>query len=94
MVSDKDGLLFSLTNRKVFEPLKANSKVITYDEFFLIFGNSELRLKKNEKKVFSSFGISNAYFANRGEKIDVLLGSGTAREVELNDYEIFELKFK
>lgn len=45
MKSSHNGLLFSLTNRKVFRLLKENTKAITYDEFFLIFGNSELRLK-------------------------------------------------
>jgi hypothetical protein len=40
MVSDKDALIFSLTNRKAFEPLERNHRAITYDDYFLIFGNS------------------------------------------------------
>ena len=58
-------------------------KAIVYDDFYLIFGNSELRLKSLEKKIFSNFGINNGYYNNRGEKVNVLLGSGELREVEL-----------
>jgi hypothetical protein len=40
-----NGLIISVTNEVVFN-LKSNSKQATiYDEFFLIFGNSELRFK-------------------------------------------------
>ena len=38
------GLLLSLWNRKVFE-IFSNKKPVVYDDYFLIFGNSELRLK-------------------------------------------------
>jgi hypothetical protein len=41
---DKDGLLISLSNREVFT-LDPGCKAINYDENFLIFGNSELRLR-------------------------------------------------
>jgi len=63
MASDKDGLIFSLTNRKVFK-LKENcsKRAIAYDDFFLIIGNSEVRLKSQDKKVFSNFAISNGYY--------------------------------
>jgi hypothetical protein len=55
--------------------------VIAYDDFFLIFGNSELRLKALDNKVFSNFAINNGYFNPRGEKVNILLGSGGVREV-------------
>ncbi len=93
-VSDRDGLLFSLTNRRAFEPAKPNARVVAYDDFFIIFGNSELRLKTQDNKVFSNFGVNNGYFNSRGEKVDCLLGSGTNREVEFEAYEFFQLKFK
>lgn len=38
--------------------------VLTYDDYFFIFGNSELRLKSQEKKFFSNFGVSNSTFEN------------------------------
>ena len=43
--SDKDGIIFSLTNRKIFTLVERNKRAITYDEYYLIFGNSEIRLK-------------------------------------------------
>lgn len=45
MVSKYDGLIISITNRKVFSPVVKNEKAIVYDEYFVIFGNSELRIK-------------------------------------------------
>lgn len=38
--SDKDGLIFSVTNRKVYTLREHNRRAISYDEYFLIFGNS------------------------------------------------------
>lgn len=80
-ISDKSGLLFSLTNRKMFVLVEENKKAITYDDYYLIFGNSEIRLKNLEKKIFSNFGISSSYFNNRGETINTLIGDGKNREI-------------
>lgn len=93
-VSKRDGLIFSVTNRKVFELLKSNCKAITYDDYFVIFGSSELRLKTQDTKVFSNFGINNAYYHSHGKNVDVLLGSGKDREVELQSYEFYQLVFE
>ena len=73
----------------MFELLKANHKAIAYDDFFLIFGNSELRIKTGEKNVFSNFAISNGYYNCQGEKVATLLGAGTEREIEFLNYEMF-----
>lgn len=67
------GLLISIWNRMTFETLK-NKRPVTYDEFFIIFGNSEMRIKSQESKVFSNFGINNGYYNNRGHKVDSFLG--------------------
>ncbi len=53
---------------------------MVYDEFFLIFGNSELRLRNGTKDVFSNFGVSNAFYDNRGHKISNFLNDGNNRE--------------
>ena len=50
---------------------------MTYDKFFLIFGNSELRLKQGEVKFFSNFGIANSFYDSNGDKYTVLNGVGT-----------------
>lgn len=84
MVSDRDGLIISLTNRKFFTLVAENKRAIIYDEYYLIFGNSELRIKSLDNKVFSNFAINNSYYASRGEKVTVLLGGGPQdREMEL-----------
>ena len=78
-----------MTERKTFGPNKKNKsyKAITYDEFYLIFGNSELRLKTFEDKVFSNFAILNNFFETNGENVNVLLGEGDkVREVKLETY--------
>lgn len=37
-----------------------------YDKYYFILGNAEIRLKSQEKKMFSNFGISNSTFDNAG----------------------------
>lgn len=54
----------------------SDKKSIVYDEYYIIFGNSELRIKSQENKIFSNFGISNGFYNSNGFKVDVLLGSG------------------
>lgn len=77
-VMTSEALMFSLTNKQCFtlNTLKHNPKKdkkdtrnmygMVYDKYFLIFGNSEIRIKSGEKKIFSNFGINNAYFFSRG----------------------------
>ena len=59
------GFMFNLSLNKRF-PLKKDPKmpVLTYDEFFFLFGNSEVRIKSQEKKMYSNFGVSAAMFDN------------------------------
>ena len=40
------GLIISINNREVFKP-KLEGRVITFDDYYLIYGNSEVRLKAN-----------------------------------------------
>lgn len=102
-----EAMLISITNRKYYTLKKdqpnSNKKEskeakrlmrgMTYDKFYLIFGNAELRIKTNEDKVFSNFAISSAYFENKKDKVDVLLNEGTVNEVKLITYEIYEIIF-
>lgn len=50
------------------------AKGVTFDEYYMIFGNSELRIKTLETKMFSNFGIRNGYFDSKGDKIQDFLG--------------------
>ena len=66
--SSKDGMLINITSKKVYYLNIANKKAITYDEFYLIFGNSEIRIKAQENKIFSNFGINSSYYNAKGDK--------------------------
>jgi hypothetical protein len=56
-----------LTKNKWFYLKKEeNSKVLKYEDNYLIFGNSEIRLREGEFQVYTAFGISSSYFDNKG----------------------------
>jgi hypothetical protein len=74
--------LYSLTLKEKYEPKSANQALVSYDDFFLIFGNSEVRIKSFETKVFSNFGTNCGVFATYGKKSADFLGSVT-NEIEL-----------
>ena len=59
---------------------------VTYDNYFLIFGNSELRLKHAENKFFTNFGIANSFFDSNNEKYSVLTGEKGGREELVDHY--------
>ncbi len=75
----------SLTNKKSFYVIE-NKRSISYDEYYAIFGNSEIRIKSQEETIFSNFGIANSYYNSNGFRVDILLGENTEREVPLETY--------
>jgi hypothetical protein len=101
----EEGLIISFNNRKSYllfnhknypnkDPRdKRLMRGMTYDKFYLIIGNAEIRVKTGENVVFSNFGISNAFFHSKGDKVHDLLGEGVKNEVEILNYEIFEVVF-
>ena len=57
------GFLFNLNIEKVFQTKKDfKYPMFTYDEFFFIFGNAELRLKSRDKIFYSNFETANGIF--------------------------------
>jgi len=82
--------LYSLTLREKYEPKSSNQALVSYDEFFLLFGNAEVRIKAHETKVFSNFGVNSGVFATYGKKFADFLGSVT-NEIELSHFEIYEI---
>jgi hypothetical protein len=85
------GFIMSLTKEKTFF-CQEGKRAITYDDYYIIFGNSELRIKSLENKMFSNFGISNGFYNSNNFKVDVLLGD-SEREVDLDAYEVYQLHF-
>lgn len=88
-VMNKGGLLVSVTNdqsytlneEKTRNKDASNFRGMTYDTYYAIYGNAEMRVKTGERKVFSNFGINNAFFNGRGHKVDKFLCEGDKREV-------------
>jgi hypothetical protein len=68
-----NGFMFSLTLGEVF-PMKSESRYscTTFDQYYLIFGNSEIRIK--EKQFFSNFGIRDSTFDQKNRKKTDILG--------------------
>jgi hypothetical protein len=86
---NKGGLLVSVgrnTSYTLFEKKSGSSNIsirgMTHDGYYVIYGNAELRVKTGMKTVFSNFGVNNAFYNSRGDKIDKFLEEGDKREVE------------
>ena len=59
----------------------------------MIFGNSEVRIKTLDTKVFSNFAIVNAFYNTYGRKVEHLLGGQpNEREIGTQGYEFYELE--
>jgi hypothetical protein len=66
---------------------------MVYDSYFLIFGNTELRIKTGEKTVFSNFGIMRFYYNSRGKKVQDLICEEGTRETGIQSNEIYQILF-
>lgn len=92
-VKGEDSLIFSVTNEEIFNLNSDFKQAIVYDDYFLIFGNSELRIKTGELKCFSNLGIAAGYYQTKGRSVNTLLGEGILRETDLVNYEIYQVFF-
>ena len=82
-IANKEGIIMSLTNFKYYTTNERNKKAVVHDDYFIIFGNSEVRIKSQERKVFSNFGLNSSYYRHNGDKVDMLLGGDTnQREID------------
>ena len=67
-----------------------------YDDYYIIFGNSELRIQSLEDKVFCNFAIVCNFFETKGKNVDILLGKGKGDQGKFDnvlDYEVYSLEF-
>jgi hypothetical protein len=94
MPSTRPGLLFSITNRTCFKLLNPTSKAIIYDDYYVIFGNNELRVKNKENIAKSNFGKINGFYQSNEQRANHLLGNGDKDTVEIASFEFFQLVFK
>lgn len=92
--SGSDAIIIGVSKKQVFF-LKTNQKrSIAYDEFFIIYGNGELRFKSNNLAIFSNIGINNGYFDSRGLNASALFDLGACRETVLESYEMYQIVFR
>ncbi len=71
---NKQGLIFGIKNRKIFtlksgqnlNNLRKAPRPIIYDEFFIMWGNSDIRIKYGTTELFSSYGISMSFYEEIG----------------------------
>jgi hypothetical protein len=82
------GLLISLTKNQSYPSIK-NKRAITYDEFYLTFGNDQIRILTNDKYLYSNFGISNGFYENKGDSLQDFIGACNDNTVEMAAYEIY-----
>lgn len=69
---------------------------VTYDIYYFILGNAEIRLRSQEKKVFSNFGIANSTFDNGSDQRTKFLDvkDSSNNELDIEEYEFYEIKFE
>lgn len=92
--SSYQGFLFNLTRQKTFQIRKTTkSSVLPYDDFYFIFGNSEMRIKPTEMKLFSNFGVNNSTFDNAGMLRQDFLGVNkpTDNDIEAVSFEFYQV---
>jgi hypothetical protein len=77
------GLLISLKNDESYNLRvpgnNPNQRTTTFrgmiwDEFFLIFGNAELRMRHKDKNILSNFAAAAGYFNPQGRTVNDFLG--------------------
>ena len=72
------------------------AKVTSPDDYNIIYGNSELRIKVQSDIVFSNLGLVMSYFNSHeiGKNVNDLLGGGQGvKEVKIDSYEYYRLEF-
>ena len=85
----KDGFLFSLTRKEVFERIKGSS--IAYDAQAIIFGKNELKIKSKSMNLFSNFGSYERNFHAGSKDIDYFIGNEDSRYVQMAIYEVWQI---
>ena len=96
VIKPGNGCLFSVTHERVFR-LKINQDkfgVLPYDDYYFMLGNSEIRLKTGEKKVYSNFGILASAFEAHGFSRSKFLGTDKVNDPEIDSYEFYQIHFE
>ena len=90
------GCIFSLATGKFYKlkPHLNRKKLVTYDENFIIFGNSQMRIQHKDEKFYSNFAIQNCNYEPYKDKVDHFVGNGkNNRNGEIVTYELHQIIF-
>jgi hypothetical protein len=75
---------------------KTLPKPITYDEYFIMWGNSDIRIKSGTDELFSAYATATGAFEEKGNEesvvADFLLQED--RDAVLVDFEFFLVEFE
>lgn len=72
------GILIAVNKNESFllkEPVNAKKfRGMVHDEYFIVYGNAELRIRTGEHTFFSNFGINNSYYNSKNKKLNYFAG--------------------
>ncbi len=104
-INYRPGIMLGLRNRKVFTVKREKTnklnltdpRPITWDEQYIRWGNTDLRLRMTSTEFYSNYATPNGSFEERGnsKKAEIqdlfMMGDRTTQVV---DYEFYEVKFE
>ena len=103
-IDGRPGMILGLRNRRVLTVKlqktspqnRTEPRPITWDENYIIWGNTDLRIRMNDTEFYSNYSTANCSFEERGNKdpriIDLFEHSD--RTTKLLNYEFYEIKFE
>ena len=72
---------------------RPQARITSYDDYFLLFGNYDLKIQAEKSKVESNFGMGTSYFESGNHHSPEVLFGEDARQQVLACYEIYQLVF-
>ena len=90
----KKSFLFNLNEPRFYSlNEQEKSRPFMYDNFFLVVGNSEIRVEHNKRLLYSNFGARMSFFETGGDKIEDFLGQ-KKNEIEFEVMEVHQIFFE
>lgn len=71
--SGQNGFIFNVSQLEAYQ--RQQRSTISYDDYYLIFGNSEICIKVNDMHMLSNFGIQARHFDSKNRDVSFFLDS-------------------
>ena len=77
----------------MFSLRKSNpqAKISLYDDYFILFGNSELKIKVHDNHIESNLGIVYRYFDSGTHKNPQVLFGSAEKTSTIKSYEVYQV---